>query len=347
MKSMKIQKWIAWLVILAGIHTAVSGQLVSDDHGHLFYPLANYRIYPEEKKIKIGTPVGGVSWEGYAYLPAKHIDYDKTTLVFIDRQFYFKEDLNDVDLSTLQVLYEGGLLRDDRSYYAESPVFIDKHAVYYNGISERGGRYHRRFVIPEHLQQLNRYLWQDQKGKLYLVPRRYEGNDEFFTQPIEHVDLDPLTLRHVGNSFYTDKNGLYWLAPYFASTGYRAGMHIRLEESHGKALSATIHGDYVIYGEAVYPLDYTGITPCTMTVNEVLKKEAEHKAKMAQLGLALQKSLPNSVQTSDIDFNTVDYINRHLFVDQNNIYTVDEQSRMVVIPRNQLGFAVLVFGTAK
>lgn len=220
-----------------------------------YYDLANYRIYPQEKIIKLwgefGSCSNGMCYENNGYTAVKHIDFDSTALVFIDRQMYFKEDLSDVDLNTLTAIYPDTPVSYGGQRY-HSPIFSDKKNLYissfHNALTNSESPY--RIPLPQ-MQRLNPYLFKNDQNEYFIILRTFNKPEEAI-QKIDDVKLDPNTLKYVVGSFYTDKNGLYLLGNFYNDNTHQYEKNKKVEDSHGQLVIPKITKNTISYGEAIY-----------------------------------------------------------------------------------------------
>lgn len=239
------------LILLIGISNMALAQLITEN-GRSFYQLGHYRIYPEEKVIEEERMFGTAQRDSFGYFPVNELSYDTTALIFIERSFHFKEYLPFIDASTLETLYpEKRVLH--LSYISDAAVYIDSHRIYYNSSSINDWRKEFQYDLPQNMQRVHSYLWQDTHGTLHLIPQQHIQSGQLFLRAIDNLIIDIPTFTYVAGNFYTDKNGLYWLAPYHWQG--KQGTNIQLEQSDGKTITPQVTTDYIIYGEAVYSLN--------------------------------------------------------------------------------------------
>ena len=244
-------KHLLFAFMVLATNTPSWAQLMTEA-GRSFYVLGSYRIYPEEKIIEKKQVIAGTHYGGFHYSPLKHVRYDSTTLVILDNNLYFKEYLKQLDLDSLEVLYpESPFPVLNANTAPSAPIFLDKDKFYSNGAMGLG---HNEYEYPrpseQKMKRVHTYLWQDQQGALYLAPRYKQPSNAPFLQPIGDIEIDIATFSYVAGSFYTDKNGLYWLPLNQMQGEFQNNM--QLEQSHGKVIVPQVRGGIIIYGQAVY-----------------------------------------------------------------------------------------------
>lgn len=217
-----------------------------------YYELGSYRFYPEEKLITRYGLSGTCERNGLCRSfsvnePLKHINYDSTVLIITGRDFLFKEDLQDVDLSSLQLLYpETPVLH--HSYIYEYPVYADRHTVFYSVQALKEKNTTKRFTIPA-MSSRHRYLLENSSKEQFVIPRTY-GQDTPFPTSTSHLQLDAATLDYLDSHYYADKNGLYWLGKY--KQGKQTETGLMLENNLGKTTSPQSYQNIITYGQSVY-----------------------------------------------------------------------------------------------
>lgn len=143
---------ITTLLILSGaiLYAQESGQT-----GVKSYLLDRFLITPQQKMISVRTKIGGDTWDGFTYVPDIRIVYDKTSLIILGDQIFFKEEIDiDLDFETLYIIENNEGKR----------IYADKNYIYH--LFER--ELHQRIKISDY-KTINDYIYQDKSGNLYFM----------------------------------------------------------------------------------------------------------------------------------------------------------------------------------
>jgi len=162
------------------------------------YLLDRYLINPAEKTISVYTMVGGVTWDGFTYIPDTNIVYDKTTLMLLGSRIFFKEEWPvKFDIQSLRVVDE------------QKDLYADKNTLF------RKSGWNDKTIDLSNYKIINDYIYQDADGSLLFL-----DDSEFKLKKLlrgEHLDVN--TLKHENYNYFSDKNG-YYLFRYESGINY-------------------------------------------------------------------------------------------------------------------------------
>lgn len=206
----------------------------------------DFQIGPNKQVVYRQQMTGGtdyqpdgsvIHWDGYEYVPCKEIDFKTTSLIFMGSYIMFKEFLPmlPADISSLKIIYQSIGYHNDYTIIL-SPL---ENAVY----SRLANKVITKMDVSGYTY-IGQMIFKNESGKLFFLP---VGNSSLhkITIPIDEASLQHVFSNSSIGSFYTDKNGLYYL-PIF-------GEQQQLEFSEGKSIQAELHNGYFIYGDKAYP----------------------------------------------------------------------------------------------
>lgn len=199
-------------------------------------------IDPNNKQINVFKMVGGVTWDGYTYAPSNKYNYKTTSLCILGSKICFKEDLENVDISSLQLLYNGN----------KCIVYTDNKAIY--------KQYHHNTHVEKinltDYMHVDGFLYKDSNDSLYVIPYM---TSTFRLEKIQGLPgLNITSLKHIAGNYYTDKNGLYYLGyhdEYKKTNSQLIRQSVKLEDSNGKLIKPIVYPRYFIYDKSVYAVN--------------------------------------------------------------------------------------------
>nr|WP_199000597.1 hypothetical protein [Flavobacterium sp. ASV13] len=189
--------------MIAFLFTSCSGQerkanttsnnIVKDTAKHFI--IGNYMITPKLKKISTLTMVGGVDWDGYTYRKDPKINYDKTTLLVLGNNIFFKEYFPfNFDIDKLKIIY-----KDD--FWL---LYKDNHYIYCTSQSLKPTK-----IDISGYKPVNDFIYKSKNGTLFFLDMGALDIDPGKLNPIG-IKIDESSIKHLAGNYYHDKNGLYF-----------------------------------------------------------------------------------------------------------------------------------------
>jgi hypothetical protein len=218
------------------------------------FVIGNYMIVPKLKEIRNYTMIGGVNWDGYEYRKDTKIDYEKTTLLLLGDQIFFKEYFPfDFDLGKLKIIHRDEfyfLCKDDKNIYYTSrqikPTKIDISG----------------------LQAVNDFIYKSKNGTLFFL-----DVEQYKLTPIE-INIDENSVKHLIKNYYYDKNGLFFFGNHYKRN--KKGYYDDYIEKSEKLVDEQniipiISKKYFSFKNLVFAIDGNKIKKMDIDVNKLIE----------------------------------------------------------------------------